>query len=145
MPLNLRSVQGYVQDIRSLLLDKTKPYRYTDTAIIVGLNLALDEGYRLRPDLFIHRGRTHVPSYEEPSGEIVPIERQFRQAFVYGVAAYVLLKDEEDVQDARSNVFLARFQSMLLGVRQVPMPPNAGTPTPAGGGKTPSPMPGGSV
>lgn len=132
MALNLRSVQGYVKDVRVLLLDKVKPYRYSDISIVAAFNLALDEGSRLRPDLFLSRSKIRVPEYEEVSGEEVPIERQFRQAFVYGIASYVLLRDEEDVQDSRSNTFLERFQSMLLGVRQTPMPPNAGTPTPSG-------------
>lgn len=130
MALNLRSVEGYVRDTRRLLQDRIQPYRYSDTAILVGLNLAIDEGFRLRPDLFVHRGRMRVPSYEEVTGEEVPIERQFRQAFVYGIAAHTLLSDEEDVQDARSNAFLVRFENTLVGVRQPPMPPNAGTPTP---------------
>lgn len=130
MPLNLNSVEGYVRNVRRLLLDRVQPYRYTDTAILVGLNLAIDEGFRLRPDLFIIRGKEVVPTYDAVSGEIVPIERQFRQAFVYGIAAHVLLSDEEDVQDARANTFLTRFQNMLLGVRQEPMPANAGTPSP---------------
>lgn len=136
MALDLNSVQGYIKDVRALLLDKVKPYRYSDTALIVGLNLALREGRRLRPDLFTKRGRIFVPTYEVPSGEVVPIEEQFRLAFVYGIAGHVLFRDEEDVQDARANGFRSMFESMLVGVRVAPMAANAGTPSPRGGDKS---------
>lgn len=130
MPLNLHTVQGYVTGVRSLLLDKIKPYRYSDTAILVGLNLALLEGRRLRPDLFLCRYGNEVPQYEAVSGELVPVEQQFRLAFEYGIAAHVLLRDEEDIQDDRANNFLEKFHDILVGVRPSPMSPKAGTPTP---------------
>lgn len=129
MALDLETVAGYVKDVRGILLDKTRPYRYTDTALLVALNLALLEGRRLRPDLFICGYGLEVPHYEVISGEEVPIEGQFRLAFVYGVVAQVLLRDEEDVQDARANSFRSMFEDMLLGVRRHPV--QGGTPTPA--------------
>lgn len=127
MAYNLESVEGYVKGARALLLDKVVPYRYSDVAMVVGLNLALQEGRRIRPDLFICRYGVDVPQYEGVSGEIVPVEGQFRNAFLFGIAAQVLLRDEEDVQDARSNNFRDMFESILLGVRQAPM--HGGTPT----------------
>lgn len=126
MALTLSTVQGYVKDVRALLLDKIKPYRYSDTALLAGLNLALLEGRRVRADLFVCRYGNDVPSYEEVSGEEVPIEPQFRLAFVYGIAAHTLLRDEEDVQDARANAFQEMFHSILLGSR--PAPIQGGTP-----------------
>lgn len=129
MALNLETVAGYVKDVRGLLLDKTKPYRYTDTAVIVALNLALLEGLRLRPDLFICGYGLDVPQYGEVSGEEVPVEAQFRLAFVYGICAQVLLRDEEDVQDARARSFRSLFEDILVGVREHPV--QGGTPTPA--------------
>ena len=128
--LRLTTVEGYVQDVRTLLLDKIQPYRYSDDDILVGLNTALLEGRRLRADLFVTRFGNEVPSFDAVDGEIVPIEPQFRLAFVYGIAAHTLLRDDEDVQDQRANTFLDRFMSMLTGVRQAPVMGG----TPRGGG-----------
>jgi hypothetical protein len=128
MALDLGTVQGYVKDVRTLLLDKVQPYRYSDTSLLAALNLALQEGRRLRADLFVCRYGNDVPEYDEVSGEEVPVEKQFRLAFVYGIASHVLLRDEEDVQDARATTFLERFHDMLVGVR--PTPVQGGTPTP---------------
>lgn len=130
MPLALETVQDFVTDARGLLLDKNKPYRYDDDAILTGLNLALLEGRRLRPDIFVCRYGNVVPMFIAVSGEPVPVEPQFRLAFVYGVAAHVLLRDEEDVQDARATAFNNLFHDMLIGVRP-PDVKNAGTPAPA--------------
>lgn len=130
MALNLYTVSGYVKDTRALLLDRVQPYRYSDTALLVALNLALAEGRRLRADLFVCRYGNNLPVYEAVSGEIVPIEPQFRLAFVYGMAAHTLLRDEEDVQDSRANGFLAKFENMLTGTTRTPMPADAGTPQP---------------
>lgn len=125
---NLDSVQDYVADVRRILLDKVQPYRYPDDDVVQAFNIALNEAFRLRPDLFIGRKGRDVPQYENVSGEIVPIERPFQLAFVYGTAAHVLLRDEEDVQDARANTFLEKFNDVLVGVRISPI--RGGTPAP---------------
>ncbi len=128
MALDLESVEGYVQNVRTLILDRVQPYRYSDTSILVALNLALLEGRRLRADLFVCRYGNKVPQFDAVSGETVPIEPQFRLAFVYGIAGQVLLRDEEDVQDARANTFMARFHDMLVGTHLTPI--SGGTPAP---------------
>lgn len=124
----LCSVQDFVTDVRTIILDKVQPYRYPDDSLVEALNIALLEGRRLRPDLFVCRYGNHVPRFEAVSGDEVPVEPQFRLAFIYGIAAHTLLRDEEDVQDARANTFLERFHDMLVGVR--PSPITGGTPSP---------------
>ena len=135
MSLNLTTVQGFVTDLRSLLQDKVQPYRYSDDALLTGLNLAILEGLRIRPDLFICQYGFYVPSYETVNGDEVPIEPQFRLAFEYGAAAHVLLRDEEDVQDSRANSFNEAFHNLLVGTRITPI--QGGTPAPdkAGGSR----------
>ena len=113
--LNLESVSDYVQDARTLLLDRIAPYRYSDISLLVALNLALLDGRRIRPDLFVYRHGNQVPSYSQVDGQRVPIEAQFRKAFVYGMVAHALARDQEDVQDQRSNSFLNVFYSILAG------------------------------
>ena len=127
--LNLESVSDYVQDARTLLLDRIAPYRYDDISLLVALNLALLDGRRIRPDLFVYRHGNHVPSYSAVDGQRVPIEAQFRKAFVYGMVAHALARDQEDVQDQRSNLFMNVFNSILVGNGTTP-PIGGGTPGP---------------
>jgi len=126
--LDLQSVDSYIKDARVILLDTVPPYRYSDISLVVALNIALQEGRRLRADLFIHDGRVRVPSFAAISGEPVPIEDQFRMAFIFGLCAHALLRDAEDVQDIRANMFMTAFQSMLTGVLIPPI--SGGTPGP---------------
>lgn len=114
--LNLETVSDYIQDARTLLLDRIAPYRYDDISLLVALNLSLLEGRRLRPDLFVYKYGNFVPSFAAVDGQKVPIEPQFRKAFVYGLAAHALARDQEDVQDQRSNLFMGVMYSILSGV-----------------------------
>jgi len=126
MPFNLSSVEDYIADARTLLLDRLPPFRYGDPSLIVALNLSLQETYRLRPDLF---RRGHVPAYDAISSDDVPIEPQFRRAVVYGLAGHALMRDEEDVQDARATMFLSQQEYLLTGKLARP-PVQGGTPAP---------------
>lgn len=131
-PPNLMSVESMLRGVRNLLLDKVEPYRYSDKSLLASLNVTLNEARRLRPDIFIDRyGVTEPDQYEEPSGLIIPVERQFRLPIEYGVAGHALLRDEEDIQDARANTFKANFEVMLVG-RRVSTPIEGGTPVPQG-------------
>jgi hypothetical protein len=128
MPERLATVKDYVFSVRRLLLDRVRPYRYSDDSIVEALNLALLEARRLRADFFVCRYGENVPSFEGVTGTPVPIEPQFRLPFVYGIAAQVLQRDDDDVNDERANSFDNRFQTMLTGVR--PAPVTGGSPGP---------------
>lgn len=117
----LASVADYIKDVRVMLLDKIQPYRYGDDELLVAFNTALLEGRRLRADLFVSKYGSRVPSYDSVSGNEVPIEPQFRLAFVYGTAAHALDRDDEDIQDTRAATFRAHFESMLCGVQRTPI------------------------
>ena len=124
----LDSVESYVDDARTILLDRTPPYRYDNDTLLVALNTALLEARRLRPDLFVYKFSDRMPSFGAVSSEQVPIEPQFRLAVVYGLVAHAMLRDEEDVPVARANSFLAKFQNMLVGIFATPAVPT--TPSP---------------
>lgn len=124
----LATVEDYVKSTRRLLLDKVQPYRYSDDSIVEALNLALLEARRLRADFFVTRYGEDVPSFEGVSGTPVPIEPQFRLGFIHGIAWQVLERDDEDVQDVRSNAFMNIFQAMMIG-KQLP-PLQGGSPGP---------------
>lgn len=124
----LDTVASYVAEVRTLLLDKVKPHRYRDDEILTALNTSLAEARRIRADLFVYRNHGRVPYYTQISGEIVPVEYQFRLAFVYGTAGRVLERDDEDVQDVRANAFSGKFYDILTGLKPTPL--TGGTPGP---------------
>lgn len=124
----LETVIDYITDVRTLLLDTIQPYRYDDPSLLVSFNVALLEARRLRPDLFIFHYGSHVPSFDSSNSEEVRIEAPFRVALVYGTCGHALMRDQEDVQDARANSFIAAFRYIL-----------AGGPQPAMAGGTPEP------
>jgi hypothetical protein len=119
--LTLEVVDDYIAEARKLLQDTVSPYRYSDADLVLGLNLALIEGRRVRPDLFLSDFDSVVQSFTSMAGQQVSMEYQFRLAFVYGIASYVMRRDQEDIVDARSDSFDGVFHDMLLGVRPRPI------------------------
>ncbi len=113
----LDTVADYVADARVLLLDQVQPYRYDDESLLTALNVALLEGRRLRADLFVFNDRKggQVPAYTAVDSTCVPIEPQFRLAFLHGVVGHALERDQEDVQDRRAASFLNIMVNILTG------------------------------
>ena len=124
----LDSVESYIGDARTILLDWTPPYRYSDDSLLVAFNTALLEARRLRPDMFVYKFGDRMPSFGAVSSEQVPIEPQLRLPIVYGLVAHAMLRDEEDVPVERANSFLMKFQNMLVGIFANPAAPT--TPSP---------------
>lgn len=114
----LETVNDYIADARTLMQDTIAPFRYDDTSLLTGLNIALLEGFRLRPDLFLFNspvGGRLVPTFTKNDGTVVPIEFQFRNAFLHGMAGHALERDQEDVQDERAVLFLSIMTNLLTG------------------------------
>jgi hypothetical protein len=133
------TVEMMIRGVRTLLLDKIRPYRYGDVSLIAALNITLNDARRLRPDLFIDRYGVAVPQYEEVNGEVIPIEAGFRLPIQYGVAGHALLRDEEDIQDSRANTFILNYMNMLTGQRPH-IPVEGSTPMPKGKGRGSGPQ-----
>jgi hypothetical protein len=126
-------VGGYLEDVRTLLQDRIQPYRYSTKSLIRAMNATMLEARRLRPDLFFDN-LDNVPQYfwedaeDTQSGtdnddddnptwqEWVPMEQSFRQAFVHGITAHALARDQEDIQDERSTGFMKTFVNMMTGI-----------------------------
>jgi hypothetical protein len=119
----LQTVADYLSDGRTLLQDLVPPYRYDDDSLVTALNLAMYETRRLREDLFAFYRDT--PQFDSGDQEVsVPLEDRFREALLFQMCSHALLRDQEDIQDARASQFAAAANSMLVGnpVR-TPMPP----------------------
>lgn len=126
----LLTVNDIVSDARVLLLDTVQPYRYTDPELLVGLNTALLEIRRIRADLFLGKYKGRVPKFDAVDGETVYIEAQFRLALVYGTLAHALMRDDEDVEDARANAFESKMIRLLVGNPMQSAPLQGATPGP---------------
>lgn len=118
MSTALLTITDYINDGRTLLQDTLAPYRYDDASLIVAMNVTLLEGRRLRPDLFIYRHGNRgdgVQSFQANDGTDLVMEEQFRLAFLHGMCAHALERDQEDIQDTRSATFMGVFTTILTG------------------------------
>jgi hypothetical protein len=74
----LKTITDYINDGRTLLQDTIAPYRYDDTSLVTAMNVALLEGRRLRPDLFIYRrckpGQHGVQYFQQNDGTDLEME-----------------------------------------------------------------------
>jgi hypothetical protein len=113
----LDTVSDYLSDARILLQDIIEPFRYDDASLLTALNVALLEGRRLRADLFVFNDRDGgiVPHYSVNDNSVVPIEQQFRLAFLHGVVGHAIERDQEDLQDERAVWFLNVMANILTG------------------------------
>jgi hypothetical protein len=119
MQTTLDTVTDYITDARSQLQDTTAPFRYDDPSLITALNVTLLETRRLRPDLFVFHEDGKVQSFTTNDYQEVEVEPQFRLAVLHGLIGYTLQRDEEDIQDVRSALYLDTFQYMLTGKRPI--------------------------
>ena len=110
----LDTVQDYIDRARVLLLDQVEPYRYETVDLVEALNQAIMEARRLRPDLLTDYFRSSLPEFS--TGDMsatVPVDPQYRVAFVYYVCGNANLRDEENTQDSRAAAFLNKFIAQL--------------------------------
>lgn len=114
----LDTVQDYLNRSRILLQDTVQPYRYTNAELAANLSQAVLEARRLRPDLMKPFFRTSLPDFDDAAlSTDVPIDPQYRMAFLYYIVGQAQLRDEETTQDARATVFLNKFVSQLLSIQ----------------------------
>lgn len=124
----LETVADYIADARVLLLDTVMPPRYDDASLLTALNVALLEGRRLRADLFVYNDRKGgmVPAYTAVDTTPVPMEPQFRLAFLHGIVGHAIERDQEDIQDRRAVAFLNIMSNILTGKNMINPPQGGG-------------------
>jgi len=109
----VKYIQDYINTARFQLQDRVNsPYRYADADFVQGLDLAFDEAYRIRPDIFVNEATPDLTG-KPLDITIVPAPRGYQMAFVYYMCGYVTLSDQEDTTDARAGAFLTKFISQL--------------------------------
>lgn len=118
MSTALATITDYINDGRTLLQDTIEPFRYQDSELVVAMNVALLEGRRLRSDLFVYTrkyGQSGVQSFQNNDGTQLFMEEPFRLAFLFGMCAHAILRDQEDIQDERAGIFMSFFNTILTG------------------------------
>lgn len=111
----MKTIQDFITSARILLQDTMEgAYRYTDEEFKLALDLALDEAYRIRPDLFVGVDVSAVSVSTAALTVTPPVPRGYQSVFLYYMCGHVQLRDQEDVTDNRASVFLNKFTSQLL-------------------------------
>lgn len=114
----LDTVQDYLDRVRVLLLDQVEPYRYETADLVEALNMGILEARRLRPDLLKSYFRTSLPDFSASTLTAeVPIDPQYRVAFVYYICGHAQLRDDENNQDSRSAAFLNKFVAQMTNIQ----------------------------
>ena len=113
----LDTVANFITEARGLLLDEAVPYRYSDASLVSALNMAIEESYRLRPDMWLSFFELPLPQYlvAAPT-DVVVIPKGFKTAFLFFITGHIQLRDAEDVSDARAGSLLSAFANKLLTV-----------------------------
>lgn len=108
----MKTIRDFIDAARILLQDQVADYRYSDDDFKLALDIAFDEAYRIRPDLFL---RVNVPSFVTSGVTTeVPVPRGYQSAILYYICGHVQLRDQEDTQDSRASVFLNKFVAQLM-------------------------------
>lgn len=114
----LDTVQDFIDRARVLLLDQAEPYRYPTTDLVESLNEGILEARRLRPDLLSSYFRSSLPDFSTAAmTAAVPIDPQYRVAFVYYICGQAQLRDEENTQDTRAAAFLNKFIAQMTTIQ----------------------------
>ncbi len=114
------TLDNYIAAARILLQDTLAgAYRYSDDDMKLALEIALDEAYRIRPDMFIAAYGALAPAVSiigQPGSYTMPIPRGYQSPFLYYMVGHVQLRDDEDTQDSRATALLGKFTAQLLAV-----------------------------
>lgn len=108
----MNTLEDYTKAARALLQDAAPAPRYSDDQYALSLELAFDEAFRIRPDIFLKTAQPQL--FGQPKETVVPVPRGYQSAFLYYMCGHVQLHDSEDTQDGRASVFLNKFVTQLL-------------------------------
>lgn len=118
-----KTLDDLLGDVRQMLKDKRLPYRYDDATLVGRINTALQEAYRIRPDIYLATGTddyymADVPTYTISDlgvNTAFPVDDRFFQAIVFQVVGTIELGDDQFAVDNRAMSLLAAFRQTLLG------------------------------
>lgn len=111
----LATVNDYLTEVRTLLQDKTVPYRFSDNDLKDALGFSLMEARRLRADLFPNGV---IPSIDRNSlGTVtVAMDDMYRMALVYYVVGHMYLREEEEGSQALGDAYKRKFGAQMVSI-----------------------------
>jgi hypothetical protein len=123
----VKTINDLVDEARDAVNDSELPYRFSNSKVMLHVNTALREVYRIRPDAWIGYQDTGVltgatlPTYDaddldaDPAIDFPIDDRLFFNACVFFVAGRLELADDEFTEDSRARTLLAAFVQMIGG------------------------------
>lgn len=134
-----KTLDDLVLEVREIVNDQQSPYRYSDNWVILIINTALREVYRVRPDAYIGNFTSGVLSSNPansysvtdlqvingvanptPPSPLTPFpldDRLFYGPVVFYVVGRLEVSDDEFSDDNRAMTLLSAFQAQLTGVK----------------------------
>lgn len=105
-----------VIDFARMTLNDDEKVRDTDADLLVYANIALDEAYRLRPDLFLgqYTATALTEGNQRALGDAFPIDARFRSAVADYIIGRAEIADDEHANSGRAGALLAKFEKGLI-------------------------------
>lgn len=111
-----RTVSDALAEARIVLQDQVVPYRYPDDDLLRYLNNSFAEMRRVRPDLFVGRFSTPLPSYTSTElADTYPLEDMYFPASVSYMVSMAEMRNDQSAVDGRAASFLGLFMAQLGG------------------------------
>lgn len=110
------SLDSILRQARTIIQDQDKE-RYSDQQLLDGVNVALGEMKRIRPDILTLQATLSNFPYgpqQLNAGVSLPVDDMFIGPVVGFVSGWAELSDDEFTVDSRASQLLQRFQSQLL-------------------------------
>ena len=109
-----------VREVRGILQDEAVPLRYPDQTLVDAINLAIDEMWRIRPDLFhgpsLLAGQPpHIVVTLAAPAPVIDLPAFYHTSLVAFVAGWAELRDDQFTQDGRAATLLKAFSDSLRG------------------------------
>lgn len=114
--MSVFTLDDVVYQARNMLQDTLKE-RYTDQHILAGLNVAVSEIKRIRPDIIDLQGS--VPSFPYSAQQLgtqvqIPVEDMYFGPLISFTVGWAELADDEFAVDNRAATLLGRFTTQLM-------------------------------
>lgn len=111
----LLKVSDFLTEVKNLIQD-VDATRFGADRYFTALNVALSEGYRVRPDFFRSQTWNTIPSYSAgDENDILIWPAMYKQALLLYMTGYLELTDAEGNEDARAAALMQSFVSNLKG------------------------------
>lgn len=111
----LVKVSDFLTEVKNLVQD-VDAVRYSAERYFTGLNVALSEAYRVRPDFFRSQPWNTIPQYSTgDENDVLIWPAMYKQALLLYMTGYLELTDSEGNEDARAAALLQSFVANLKG------------------------------